>query len=141
MRGRGCGDRNVTNGRGYRASGIGCRKCRIRDLGAGFHKMPPMPSITDTPTWKALSAHKNEIAKTHMRDLFAQDPKRFEKFSVRFKDILLDFSKNRITEQTFKLLLTLPREARLKTWIERMLSGAKINVTENRAVLHVALRN
>src|SRR5690348_13032426 len=88
MRGRGCGNRNVTNGRGYRASGIGCRKCRIRDLGAGFHKMPAMPSITDTPTWKALSAHKNEIAKTHMRDLFAQDPKRFEKFSVRFKDIL-----------------------------------------------------
>ena len=103
--------------------------------------MPPMPSITDTPTWKALAAHKNEIAKTHMRELFAQDSRRFEKFSVRFKDILLDFSKNRITDQTFKLLLALPREARLKTWIERMFSGAKINVTENRAVLHVALRN
>ena len=64
-----------------------------------------MPDITSTKSWQALTSHKNEMAKVHMRDLFAQDPDRFEKFSVKFKDILLDFSKNRITDQTLKLLL------------------------------------
>jgi glucose-6-phosphate isomerase len=100
-----------------------------------------MPSITDSKTWKALAAHQQEIAGTHMRDLFAQDADRFNKFSLQFKDILLDFSKNRITDQTLKLLLGLTKEAKLDRWIERMFSGERINVTENRAVLHVALRN
>jgi len=100
-----------------------------------------MASITSGKAWKELESHKKEIAKLHMRDLFAQDPGRFDKFSVRYKDILLDFSKNRITEQTFKLLLGLTREARLEKWIDRMFGGEKINVTEGRAVLHVALRN
>ena len=76
-----------------------------------------------------------------MRDLFAADPKRFDKFSLRFGDILLDYSKNRITAETVPLLLDLAREVGLKDWIEKMFRGEKINSTENRAVLHVALRN
>jgi glucose-6-phosphate isomerase len=76
-----------------------------------------------------------------MRDLFAQDPKRFEKFSLRFNDILLDFSKNRITDETLRLLLDLARFAKVEDWRDRMFRGEKINITENRAVLHIALRN
>ncbi len=91
--------------------------------------------------WKALEAHKRKIDATPMRELFAQDPKRFDKFSLRFEDILLDFSKNRITEETFELLLALAEERDVAGWRERMFSGEKINITEDRAVLHVALRN
>ena len=76
-----------------------------------------------------------------MRDLFAKDPNRFEKFSLRFDDILLDFSKNRITDETLRLLLDLARYAKVEEWRDRMFSGEKINITENRAVLHIALRN
>jgi glucose-6-phosphate isomerase len=76
-----------------------------------------------------------------MRDMFAADPKRFEKFSIHFGDILLDYSKNRITAETVPLLLDLAREVGLKDWIEKMFGGEKINSTENRAVLHIALRN
>jgi len=76
-----------------------------------------------------------------MHDLFAADPQRFAKYSLVFKDTLLDYSKNRITEETLSLLFALARQADLKTWVERMFSGEKINVTEHRAVLHVALRN
>src|SRR3954469_16673043 len=100
-----------------------------------------MASITESRAWKALEAHQKNIARTHMRDLFAQDPDRFHKFSVAFEDILLDFSKNRITEETMKLLLDLAREAGVDQWARRMFSGERINVTEHRAVLHVALRN
>jgi glucose-6-phosphate isomerase len=76
-----------------------------------------------------------------MRDLFAADPRRFQRFSLRFGDVLLDYSKNRITEETLRLLLELAREADLERWRERMFSGDEINNTEGRAVLHVALRN
>jgi glucose-6-phosphate isomerase len=100
-----------------------------------------MTTLTQSPAWQALAAHYNKMAKQHMRDLFAADPKRFEKFSVRFKDILLDFSKNRINEETMRLLFDLARQANLKDWIGRMFNGEKINITEDRAVLHVALRN
>src|SRR5258706_5157339 len=100
-----------------------------------------MSDITSTKSWQALTSHKNEMAKVHMRDLFAQDADRFERFSLKFKDILLDFSKNRITDQTLKLLLGLCREAKLEKWIDRMFGGEKINITEGRSVLHVALRN
>jgi glucose-6-phosphate isomerase len=97
--------------------------------------------ITQTPTWKALLSHHAQIARTHMRDLFDHDPNRFAEFSVRFDDILLDYSKNRITAETRRLLLALAEEVHLREWIRRMFAGEKINVTENRAVLHVALRN
>lgn len=76
-----------------------------------------------------------------MRDLFAADPQRFERFSLNFNDILFDFSKNRITEKTQSLLEQLAEESKLSTKIEAMFRGARINVTENRAVLHIALRN
>ncbi|MEM9849854.1 MAG: glucose-6-phosphate isomerase, partial [Bacteroidota bacterium] len=77
----------------------------------------------------------------HMRDLFAQNPNRFEQFTLKFEDILVDYSKNRITKETMQLLVQLAEEMQVKTAIEKMFSGAKINATEDRAVLHVALRN
>ena len=76
-----------------------------------------------------------------MRDLFAQDPGRFERFSLTFRDILLDYSKNRITTETLDRLLDLARQQDVPGWIERMFRGDRINHTENRSVLHVALRN
>ncbi|MBL4711862.1 MAG: glucose-6-phosphate isomerase [Gammaproteobacteria bacterium] len=100
-----------------------------------------MSTLTQLPAWKALESHYQENADTHMRDLFQQDSERFNKFSLRFKGILLDYSKNRITEETRKLLIDLAKEVNLKTAIENMFSGEKINNTEDRAVLHIALRN
>jgi glucose-6-phosphate isomerase len=100
-----------------------------------------MSALTESPAWKALAVHHQEVAGLHMRDLFANDPKRFETFSLRVDDILFDYSKNRITEKTVALLIDLAREAGLAGKIEAMFSGEKINVTEGRAVLHVALRN
>jgi len=100
-----------------------------------------MPLVTTFPAWKALQEHYEEVAHLHMRDLFSRDPKRFEKFSLRFDDILFDYSKNRITEKTIALLVDLARQGDLAEMIEAMFSGEKINNTEGRAVLHVALRN
>ena len=100
-----------------------------------------MSTLTESPAWKALKAHYSEVSELHMRDLFAQDPDRFDRFHLRFEDILLDFSKNRITDTTLSLLFNLARQCHVKGWAERMFSGEKINVTEDRAVLHTALRN
>jgi glucose-6-phosphate isomerase len=96
---------------------------------------------TQLKAWKALDAHFAEVSLLQQRDLFKQDPGRFEKFHLRFNDILLDFSKNRITEKTLPLLYQVAREAGLPAMIEKMFTGQKINTTEDRAVLHVALRN
>lgn len=98
-------------------------------------------SITSSQAWKALESHKQELASVPMRELFAQDPKRFQTFSRRFDDILFDFSKNRITQKTLELLINLAQEADLKGMTEKMFAGKKINNTEDRAVLHIALRN
>ena len=100
-----------------------------------------MSSLTQSPAWSALEAHHDILAPQQMRDLFAADPQRFAKFSLRFKDILLDYSKNRITEETKTLLLTLAKQAGVEAYRDRMFAGEKINFTENRAVLHIALRN
>lgn len=100
-----------------------------------------MPSISSSRAWSVLADHRRQIEHVHMRDLFARDPQRFQRFSLRFGDMLVDFSKNRITEDTLSLLVALAREADLEGWRERMFSGDKINKTEDRAVLHVALRN
>ncbi len=100
-----------------------------------------MSQLTKTQTWQALVAHQRELAPVHMRDLFINDTARFDKFSVQFNDILLDYSKNRITEKTISLLLGLARERNVESWRDRMFSGEKINTTEGRAVLHTALRN
>jgi len=96
---------------------------------------------TKTSSWRRLTAHFEKVKDLHMKDLFAADPKRFEKFSIRFNDILVDYSKNRITEETLELLLGLAEEADLRDAIDKMFSGDKINETEDRAALHVALRN
>ncbi len=98
-------------------------------------------ALLDLPAWKALSGHWLDVRDMHMRDLFDADPTRFEKFSIKFNDILLDFSKNRITQQTVDLLAELARESKLEQWIEKMFSGELINHTEKRAALHTALRN
>ena len=100
-----------------------------------------MSRLTTSKTWKALEAHQEAIAAQHMRDLFAADPRRFDTFSLRFRDMLLDYSKNLITDETMRLLRDLAVQADLLGWIERMFTGSKINTTEGRAVLHVALRN
>jgi len=100
-----------------------------------------MSELTNSSTWKSLQAHRVEMAGHHMREMFAADPERFARFSLRFQDILLDYSKNRITEETMRLLLCLAEEAGLRQEIDRMFGGEKINNTEHRAVLHVALRN
>jgi len=99
-------------------------------------------SLSHLKSWKALQDHRNgSLSRTQMRDLFAQDSKRFEKLSVHFDDILFDYSKNIVTEETIKLLLDLVNEVDLKGWIEKMFNGERINTTEDRAVLHTALRN
>lgn len=100
-----------------------------------------MTPLEKSPAWQALAQHQREIAPLHMRDLFADDPQRFERFSLRAGPILLDFSKNRITEKTLSLLLDLARQAGLAQKIEDMFTGQPINITEGRSVLHVALRN
>ncbi len=100
-----------------------------------------MSSLTSSPAWVALEQHYRDMKDVHMRDLFAQEPQRFGQFSLHFGDFLFDYSKNRISAKTITLLLDLARQAKLSERIEGMFTGQKINVTENRAVLHVALRN
>ncbi len=90
--------------------------------------------------WAALQSHYKKLAKLHLRQLFADDPTRGERMSVEAAGLYLDYSKNRVTDETLKLLLKLAGEAGLKARIEQMFAGDKINVTEKRAVLHTALR-
>ena len=81
------------------------------------------------------------MADVHMRDLFAIDPQRFERYSLRCGDLFLDYSKNRVNDETMRLLVDLAESVDLAGWMQRMRSGDKINLSENRAVLHTALRN
>ena len=97
--------------------------------------------LAQTKAWKALARHRKSMAKVNMRDLFARDKKRFDKFSLPLGDMLVDFSKNRVTADTMRLLVDLAKEARVEDFRKMMFSGEKINFTEHRAVLHVALRN
>jgi glucose-6-phosphate isomerase len=96
--------------------------------------------LTQRPAWKALGEHYKSIQKVELRQLFADDPKRGERFTLESGGIFLDYSKNRITDDTLKLLFQLANESGLRARVEAMFSGEKINITENRAVLHVALR-
>jgi glucose-6-phosphate isomerase len=96
--------------------------------------------LTKRKAWKALATHSKAVRKTHLRDLFAKDPKRGERMTVEAAGLYLDYSKNRITAQTLKLLIQLAKESGLREKIDAMFGGEKINITENRAVLHVALR-
>src|SRR5215475_6672343 len=90
--------------------------------------------------WKTLTAHYKAVSKLHLRELFADDPKRGQRMSVEALSLYLDYSKNRVTDETLKLLVQLATESGLRTRIDAMFSGEKINITEKRAVLHVALR-
>lgn len=100
-----------------------------------------MASLKSSPAWKALKAHLKEISRTHMRDLFAEDPGRFERFSLGLDGLFLDYSKNRITDETLGLLVDLALEADVEGWRARMFKGDNVNTTENRPALHVALRH
>jgi glucose-6-phosphate isomerase len=96
--------------------------------------------LAKRPAWKALATHCKKIKPLHLRKLFAADPKRGERLTAEAVGLFLDYSKNRITDQTLKLLLQLAKESGLREQIDAMFSGEKINITEKRAVLHVALR-
>jgi len=100
-----------------------------------------MPTLTASAAWQSLAAHHAELRDVPMRQLFADDPERFRRFTLSHGDLFLDYSKNRITQRTMELLLELARQRDLPAWIERMFTGEKINNTEGRAVLHTALRN
>jgi glucose-6-phosphate isomerase len=102
-----------------------------------------LPSINpaETTSWQQLTGHLLTMQATHMRELFEEDPERFEKFQIKLNDILIDYSKNIVTEETMNLLLDLAHEVQLKDSIDAMFNGDRINQTENRSVLHIALRN
>ncbi len=102
-----------------------------------------LPSINpaETTSWQLLTGHLLTMQATHMRELFEEDPKRFEKFQLKLNDILIDYSKNIVTEETMNLLFNLAHEVQLKDAIDGMFHGDKINQTEHRSVLHIALRN
>jgi glucose-6-phosphate isomerase len=103
-------------------------------------KTERLEPLTKQKAWKALQSHYKKLQEVHLRDLFADDPNRGERMTAEAAGIFLDYSKNRITDETVKLLLQLAEESGLRQRIDAMFRGDKINVTENRAVLHVALR-
>ena len=96
--------------------------------------------LTARPSWKALESHYQKVRQFHLRQLFADDPERGQRLTTEAVGLFLDYSKNRVTDETLKLLLQLAQEAGLRARIDAMFRGEKINITENRAVLHVALR-
>ena len=100
-----------------------------------------MSKLTASSEWKALESHYRDLSDVKMRDLFAMDGERADRFSLEVNGILLDYSKNIVTETTMQRLYALARSRDLSAWIARMFQGDKINSTENRSVLHIALRN
>ena len=103
-------------------------------------KKSTIKSLTQRSAWKALGAHHKKIARLHLRELFAADARRGEKMTTEAVGLFLDYSKNRVTAETLKLLLQLAKESNLRGRMDAMFTGEKINITENRAVLHTALR-
>src|SRR5246127_3756638 len=99
-----------------------------------------MARPTERPAWKALAAHFQQVRNLHLRQLFAEDPERGERLTAEAVGIYIDYSKNRITDETLTLLLQLAEQSGLRARIDAMFRGEKINVSENRAVLHIALR-
>ncbi len=97
--------------------------------------------LPDTPAWHALAAHHREVRGLHLRELLARDPRRFERFSRRVGELLFDFSRHRITDESLERLLALAREADVEGWRARLFAGERVNFTEGRAALHMALRN
>lgn len=103
--------------------------------------MFPKVNPTETAAWKALLVHQTEMKEVQMKNLFKKETKRFEKMSIKFDDILFDYSKNLVTEKTLDMLLQLADECKVKVAQEAMFAGEHINETENRAVMHTALRS
>ena len=103
-------------------------------------RTPDTKPLTKRPAWKALAEHYRKIGNVHLRTLFADDPGRGDRLAAEGAGLYLDYSKNRVTDETIRLLINLAEECGLRERIEAMFRGEKINVTENRAVLHVALR-
>ena len=99
-----------------------------------------MGNLTQTPTWHALTEHAGQIRGTHLRQLFTNDPQRGDRLAVEAVGLYFDYSKNRVTDETIRLLVKLAEDCRLHDRIEAMFRGDKINLTEDRAVLHTALR-
>ena len=99
-----------------------------------------VPPLRERPAWSALAAHREKIRGQHLRDLFAEDPDRGQRLTAEAVGIYLDYSKNRVTDDTMHLLLDLAMQSGLRERIDAMFDGEKINTTEDRAVLHVALR-
>ncbi|NCC21055.1 MAG: glucose-6-phosphate isomerase [Alphaproteobacteria bacterium] len=97
-------------------------------------------TLTEKPEWKKLADHRVKMENVHMRDLFARDPGRFEKYHLKLDGVLFDYSKHRVTEETLLLLANLAKACKIEEWREKMFEGAHINSTEDRAVLHTALR-
>src|SRR5262249_11473615 len=106
-------------------------------VGTGTKRIEP---FTERKAWKALQSHYEKVRKLHLRNLFADDAKRGERMTAEAVGLFLGYSKNRITHETVKLLVDLAKESGLQSRIDAMFRGEKINITENRAVLHVALR-
>lgn len=100
-----------------------------------------MTSRTSLASWQTLVEHAQSMKQQHMNDLFSADPQRFDKYSIQLPAFLLDYSKNLITQDTFDKLMTLAKDCQLEQWREKMFRGERINKTEDRAVLHTALRN
>ena len=100
----------------------------------------PILPLTQRPAWKALETHYQKVRDLHLRQMFADDPKRGERLTANALGLYLDYSKNRVTDETLKLLLQLAEESGLRDRIDAMFRGDKINITEKRAVLHTALR-
>ncbi len=96
--------------------------------------------LTRRPAWKALAEHSKQLKKLHLRELFAEDAKRGERFTAEAAGLFLDYSRNRLRDETLRLLVQLAEESNLRARRDAMFGGEKINITENRAVLHVALR-
>src|SRR5216110_1812534 len=105
-----------------------------------MHMPAGAKSLTQLAAWNALSGHRDQIASQHLREMFAIDPQRGTRFAIDAAGIYFDYSKNRITDETLRLLMQLAGECRLRERIDGMFAGEKINITEDRAVLHVALR-
>jgi len=103
-------------------------------------ELTKLTALTSAPAWKALTAHHEQVRDVHLRELFAADPKRGERLTIEAAGIFLDYSKNRVTDETLELLTQLAEECGLRQRIDAMFRGDKINITEDRAVLHVALR-
>ena len=112
----------------------------MNDTNAHSAGAPSRLGLTQSPTWQALAAHYSSMRDVHLRNLFAQDPQRGERLTAQAAGLYLDYSKNRVTDETLRLLLQLAEERGVHQRIGAMWNGEKINFTESRAVLHVALR-